>query len=413
VHRSDFEARLADSYLELALGPVDLQAGMVTTVWGANDLVNPNDLLAARDLRAGVLVEPEAARLPSLTFRGELHLDQVLRRVDQLALALVWQPVFVPHRVDLFGSDFALFGPGAPPQLRGLGGLLEGLVDDSIEGLVQPAVLQTRRPRPFAEGDLGLRLAASLGGWDLALQYAYLHQRLPVIQVRKDLAVAALLARDPTGGLSDAGRQLLGDTLLGETLPLQASYPRQHQLGLALTRALARVVLALDLAYLSPRSVPLGGEAPFVAQGDWLSTALDSAVLAYTVGARYSWGDDLLLGLQWWHELLLDLIETPLDQRENLGLGGARPWLLAGGPQLAGFAALLRFEIDAVDLTGQFLAHVDLISRSLVITPELSYRVSDRLRCAAGFNLFEGHRGSVGAFYDANDQLYLKVIGFL
>ena len=158
---------------------------------------------------------------------------------------------------------------------------------------------------------------------------------------------------------------------------------------------------------------PLGGEAPFVDEGAWLCTALQSPAIAYTVGARYSWGDDLLLSLQWWHELLLDLVQTPLEQREGLGLDGVRPWLLTGGPQLAGFAALARFEVDAVDLTGQFLAHVDLLSQSLVITPELLYRVSDRLRLAVGFNIFEGQRGSVGAFYDANDQLYLRVTGFL
>jgi len=164
--------------------------------------------------------------------------------------------------------------------------------------------------------------------------------------------------------------------------------------------------LNLDVAYRSRQAVPLGGAFPLESDPDddrWLSSAVDSQVVAYTVGLTYVRGEEILATLEWWHQVYLDLA---LDDTERE--------LLLGGTQLGGLAALARYRLQRpVDLTFQVLVHSDLLSRSVIVTPQVTWRPNDHLGVVAGGNIFEGSESSLGGRLDRNDQVYVGLEGLL
>jgi hypothetical protein len=288
--------------------------------------------------------------------------------------------------------------------MQRLGELAHQSVDDSVESSLQGALQQTRQPAAFKDSTLGLRVSRSLGGFDLALHYAWGFERQPVVRLRPDGAVLALLEREPRQ-LTDEELLGLGRWLLQDPSPLESSYRRLHHLGLSLSGTLGPLALNLDLAYQSRVSVLLGGATPLVPDGaDWYSASIDSRLGAYSIGLTYTRGESLVVMLEWWHRLLLDLLaRLPAD----------RPELLLGGPQAGGLALLARYRLSAIPLAFQLGVHSDLINPSVVVSPQVSYRFGDHVSLAAGAHIFEGTIQSLGGRLGQNDLVYLGLEGFL
>ena len=398
-HRHDFEAVLGDTYVEISKSWVDIRAGMLTPVWGMNDLVNPNDVLTAKDLRnGGAQLDPETARRAALALEARFY-------VGPLTLTTIWMPVFVPNRLDMFGSDFAMFGPGVSPQLSMLGIYMESFVDNSIEGAIQPSLLQTKSPRPVTGSTGAFRLGGSAGGWDFAMQYAYTHERVPVVKVHNLLGMALLPAAGSGAGLdAEEIGNILQNLFTSNIKALESSYQRFHQVGLSVSKGVSEVLLNLDVSYLNSASLPLTGSTPYTVEGEWLTTAAQSQILAYTLGARYTRGEEIQLQVEWWHRIHLD--HAFLDP-------SLRPQIVGGGPHLGGLAVLFRGEWSSVDLAFQLLVHADFFNLSLIVSPQLTYRINDHLKINAGVQIIEGNSGSVGALFDHNDQIYLGIQGYL
>ena len=400
-HRNDLGAELLDSYIALRHGWLDLQAGMITEVWGATTLTSPNDVLAAQDLLDGPALDPETSRLPAPLLKAEAFFGGV-------SLAAYWLPVFVPHRLDAFGSDYALFGPASPDALQAFGALAEGMVDDSVASEIQGLLQHSRLPRPFEDSALALRAAGSVGGWDLALMYGWLHERQPGVRIHKDLLLQLMpLFLGGASSLTEAQVQQLVAGLLKDPRPLESVHRRYHHLGASAAGALWKLTLNLDVAYSSRQSFTLGGPIPLGdAQGPWSPTFVDNGVLAYSAGATYTHGEDWLVTLEWWHKLLLDELASPDAERADL--------LLSQGPQLGGLALLVRYHLQSpVDLTFQLLVHSDLLNPSLILSPQLRYRPWDHLAVLAGATVFEGIDQSVAGRLDQNDQLFFGIEGIL
>lgn len=401
LHRNDLEADLLDSNLQLRVGSwLDVTAGSVTQVWGATDLVNPNDVLAPRDLRFGLYLDPETSRLPAPMVRAEVYLPR------GFGLAVYFLPLHVPDRVDLFGSDFALLGPAAPDSLRRLGQLADVMLDDSVEGVAQDGLLATRRPRPFSDPTLAARVGVSRGGWDLGLHYAWLFERQPQIRLDPGVVLTALPLFAGTADLTPEQRQQLGAALVADPAVLESTFRRQQHVGLGLSGGLWGLAVNMDIAYRSAVSVPLGGSFPLRRDpddDDWLTTVATSQSLAWTVGLTYTRGEELLLTLEGWQVLYIDLL-----------LDSDAPQLLLGRPQQGGLAFLGRYRLyRPVDLTFQLLVHTDLANRGIVITPQVSYHHGDHLGLVLGLNLFQGDDDSLAGRLDPNDQVFLGVEGYL
>ena len=391
IHRSDFAVVPADSYIGASLWWLDLRAGMITEVWGAANLVNPNDVLTARDLLDGPPVDPEVARSPRPMLVAQAF-------VLGFTASVAWLPVFLPDRMEAFGSDYSMLGPASLPQLRVLGEMADGLVDDSVKGVVQPALLQTHLPRPLRDSSLAFRLERSVAGWDLSLMYGYLFQRQPHIRLRTYLL--PMVSGGASATLDPALLGTLAGALLAQGMPLETKYRRYHHAGLSVTRTWWKLLLSLDVSYASARGAALA-EIPKSAPGDWFSPSLESQALSYTVGATWTHGEAWMVNLEWWHTALLDL------------LADHTPELLLGGPHQAGPALLVRYHNDTINLSVQVGAVTDLLNPSLLLTAQVSYRVWDHLGVFVGVNLFEGQERSAGGRFDVNDQVFVGVQGYL
>lgn len=401
LHRTDFEALPTDTFAELSTSWADFRLGMITSVWGANDLVNPNDMLTAKDLRYGVASEVESLKLPVFSVVADLF-------IKELNISVVWQPVFTSHRVDLFGSDYCVLGAGAPRLLQVVGELAERLADDTVEDKWQESMAQTSSPRPFEDSSVGVRLSGSVGGWDLAAQYFYGFERLPVVYLHKDFLARLLpylmqpLPSSPTD--IDILRSLASSAA---NAPLVESvYLRQHQVGLSVSKVLWRIVLNGDVSFISQQAEPLAagaGGLPLQQEGTRWSTSIDTPVLAYSIGGRYTHGEEVLIKLEWWHQLLID----PLNQS-----AGDQPDLLLGGPHRGGLAFLFKYDFTRVDISLQLLLHSELIHGSIILAPRIDYRIGEHLGIFAGGVFYAGNRGP-GALYDNNDQVHLGLRGIL
>jgi hypothetical protein len=396
LHRNELEADFTDLSVGLSSSWIDAHAGLFTVVWGATDLSNPNDVMSARDLRLGPLADLETARLPAFTvaLQGE---------VKAVTLAAYWQPLHVPHRVDLFGSDFALCGPAAPPSLQRLGEIVGQMVDNSVEGSLQRNLLQTSQPEPFLDPVIGARAATRLGDWDVALQYAWLFNRLPRFRAKPNLAVLPLLTGNP-GELTDAQLQQVAGWLMQQPSPVEGTYRRLHHAGISLSGALGPVAVNLDLAYQSLQSALLGGNKPLVSDGDdgWFTASVDSQSVAYTAGVTHVRGETFLLTVEWWHVMMIDLMGRYTG-----------PQLLFGRPQQGGLAALARYRLSSINLAFQLMVRSDLINPSVVICPQATYRYGDHLGVVAGANLFEGVYNSLAGKLSQNDQVFIGLEGYL
>ncbi|MEK6606266.1 MAG: hypothetical protein AABZ30_01265 [Myxococcota bacterium] len=369
--KAEHEATLGEAFVDADLARVALTAGHLIVVWGQNDLVNPNDVVNPRDRRHGVSLEPETARLPVVALRARAP-------VGPLSAEALWVPFFRADRVDLFGGDWALFGPGAPAALRGFADALDDSIDDSIEDKAQPVLLQTEMPdETAANGSVGARLSSSAGGYDVAAQVFYGWARLPTIEIDAD-AFAALAAGD-----FDAARA-----------GYRAYYRRSLSAGASFGTNLGDFGVRADGAFTPRREYPLGGAFPLRSIDDeHFRPSIDSGAVDTTLGVEYAGVEDVVLHAEAFHQRML---KDPEGQE-----------LLFGGPSLYGAALLLRWALMDGDLELRALAVLEATRRSLVASPQVVYRVSDTWSLRAGAHVFEGREGSLGAFYDRNDEIYL------
>ena len=398
-NRNELEPRMQDSFIELSAPWLDVTAGMVTTVWGANTLVNPNDVLSARDLRHGPLVNPEAMRIPSPAVRAEAF-------VKDWTFSLVWMPGFTADQLDVFGSDYAFFGPGAPGKFAVLGDILGSMINDSLEGKIQDELIQTELPRPFEGSVAAAKIALSAGGWDVALQYAFNLTRTPVYRIQQTFYTA--IAPFLTSGrqLTEQESKLLGQMLMMmDQSPINATYRRYHQVGLSLSRAIWKLVLSVDLSYRHKVPVVLGGDKPFITDGtDWYTTAMNTRVFSSTVGLRYSHGETVQITLEGWYEVLIDLARLEAH---------TRPELLLGGPHRAGVALLATYKLTRFNLHFELGALTELANPGFILAPRITYRVGDHLKVFVGAGIFGGSKGSTGGVLDMNDQVTVGLRGYL
>jgi len=416
ISRNNLEPRIQDTFVELSTSWLDATVGFVTTVWGANTLINPNDQLSVRDLRDGPTLDPDDLRIPSPTLKLEAY------RGDFRA-SLVWLPGFKPNQVDMFGSDYAFFGPGAGHVK--LGTILEALVDNSIEGQIQDSLLHSQMPRMFNGSIIGTRVSYSTHGWDLAAQFCYAMTRTPLYRLRQDFVASALpLLQKPFGALTGQDLRAFEQALLLSDpcpvpeqcgRPIESSFRRYHQVGLSVTKPIWKLVASLDISYSDPQPYVLGGPTPFLNdEPGWFTTSYLTRVLFSNLGLQYTYGESLQLTLEGWHELQIDYLE--LD-------AATRPPLLLGGPNRAGAALLARYSWARANLVFELAAYAEILYPGVTLIPQVTYRIGDHLRIFAGATVFDGRSGSLtdsadpgsstGALLDPNDQVYVGITGFL
>jgi hypothetical protein len=396
--RWELEPTLGETYVEASLRRVDLRAGLQVVPWGANELLGPADVINPRDLRRGMFVDPETARLPVPAVRLTVY------PATSLALEALWVPFFVPHRLDLFGSDYAVLGPAAPYRCgtglcpldpRAVERALADAVDPSLRSRLQPLLLQTRFPAAsLRNGAAGARVVWRPAGFDLSLAYYYGLEQYPTARLDPDAAtlLTRLVLGPGTGDGQAAARELVDRVLAGQPV-YESTYRRFHLAAASAMRAVGPVVLKLDAAW-SPRRT--------LYQRDEVTGALgsvDGGVFSFAAGADYTRGDTLLVSLEVYG--LRPLVD---DERR-------RSLLYTAGAGLYGLIGLAEWRLLRGDLGFRLYGFCDLGHPGYILGPEASYRVREWLTLRLGGSFLGGEDLSLPGSLRFNDQVYVGVKG--
>jgi hypothetical protein len=371
--RTAYEATVRELYVGVASETAGIRIGNQRIAWGKGDAISPNDVLNPADLRDPLLTDPELRRIPSFAARGDVE-------SGSHALQLVLQPIFVPDRVEVFGSNWALIQPSSPEPYRGLFRVIAQLFDDSSYDQAQQLFARTELPtRPSAGG----RYTFTGRNFDASLYYHFGYHRTPEVTLDPMFAGAIMSIDWRTATPSMLAPVL--DLLDAGIAPFAATFRRRHHVGVDAVTTVGSIAFKLDAAFDTRR---------VFYQPDLLSFTAPAAQAVVSV--EYQSGE---LGKLVLVEGIYNRIIDPLPaigligyQRDTLGAAGVVRWTF--------------FDRIEADVRAVFLVS----PRTTIVQPQLAYRArSGAITVAVGASLIEGEAPSLGDYFDRNDRLYALV----
>jgi len=319
------------------------------------------------------------------------HLDYY---IGDFTVEVVYIPFFEPSPFHLYGHDYAALKQIEliPPPA----GLLTALVDHDILpdiwslfnlspelwSRLEPALLATEWPRDnFAEGsEAGIRLAWSGQGFDLAASYLFTRYDLPTISINPRIIE---LFSDGTITLPEY-LEIIG-LIDREDSFYRSHYERLHIIGADLAASIGQVTLNAEAACYLKRTYYHS-----------TSEKVRSPTLFYTLSLDYLWQSRYFFVGQFFHILVLD--------------GGDRP-LLFYDRHTTGLAGAFRASFLDDTLCPEMVAICLLNKGDLILSPRVSYKVTNHLSISAGLNWFEGK--GLGGSLNLTDIEHYTLIGHL
>lgn len=380
---------LRDFYVAGRRGGWSWRLGQLVVAWGSSDIVNPANVVNPRDLRFGLLASPDDATVPVPAADMSIALPSLLGQ-------FVVVPFFVPDRLPIYGSDTALLRPASPLvgslPLDRIGGIL----DPSIEDVVQPAVQQTHLPEEHpANASVGTRWTWTWRGLDLSGGAFYGFDRQPSVEVADPLAawIATSDARDDLFTLDAETLDLVAAVQDGETL-VDARYARRLDLVADGVRYFGPIGVRFDAVYTPQRTINVDG-----------LTSVRRPRFAGTLGLGYeSPTGDVVIST----EAFID----------RTWLRGSDPDAVLGLDDLVG--AAFGMAVDAEAFTGSDAAlaplEVQLAALTLpregdvVLTSAVGWAFTEASTLSVGATIVHttSSRVTPGDLYDTNDAVFVR-----
>jgi hypothetical protein len=344
--RYGWETELRELVVSVKHEALTLRLGQQTLRWGSADLYSPNDVINPVDYRDGFTPEVEVPLVP-------VPAVQLKAAWASFALEGVLVPVFVPHRQDVFGSDWSLLDPH--PVFFVIAQQLATDFPQSSWEDVQALLAGEHAPEEAPQNaSLGGRITFHGPQLDLHANVFYGWDRNP------DVALGAGVGLDR----------------------LVSSYRRRLFTGLDGAVVLGPVVLKLDAAF-SP-------EATFYTEQ---GQSVHPAVVSYVAGLEHQLDTH-------WHAIVEFIGVSALDPPPA---GDA--YLYADQTTLQ-LGAHLRRTFLADDLALEATGRFGLTRRDWFVAPRASYRVRPGHEVAVGAMLVGGAADSLGGLYGTNDLLF-------
>jgi hypothetical protein len=370
-----FEPMLGDAFVDVYTSKVDLRLGNQRIPLGANPALAPGDALNPRDLRESLISgELEDTLLPVFALRAQGD-------VGTVSWLAAYAPFFTPHRYFVFGQDEALLQPGLGPVFDNT------RIDPSIEDYVQPRLLETQRPPPFA-GDLALR-AVRNGRVKVGASWVWMNEKLP--RVVMDQELGALLASqgrgapvDPALAASVANRFQAGETLYSGT------YKRTHLFSLEASALLGPGQLDVDATF-TPRQTYF----------DVDFTPLDKSALSWVVGYSQASDSPLLYTVAYFGTAVFDV-----GAKEQLFL--MEPATAVGAARTAFFhlfLATVGYGFFDKKLDVSVRAGFEPVQLSFSVGPKVSWEVVPGLELYAAAEFYVGKSWTPFGYLGRNDKV--------
>lgn len=373
--RTAFEASLREAYVGVFAPKLDFRLGQQRIAWGKGDAFAPNDVINPRDLRDPMLAETEILRIPTMAVRVDVDLDFA-------GLQFVWTPFFVPHRYDVYGSNWGLLQDDAPAQYKGLLNLTRSLNDGTLYEALAPLLAETQRPPDdLTNGSGGLRVTWTAGGVDVSHYVHYGSDGLPETRLAPEFQME--LARANFAMPTETTLVPFLEQLQKGIRPVLSSYPRRYHVGSDLETAIDRFVLRIDAAYDS--------QMVFTRLDDF--TSIRRPAVQAVAAVEYQPGElDRVVLVEGWAMRLLSPADVPI-------LGFAPD----GSAALAG---LFRWTFLRERLEVEARAVLGLRPRSYALRPQLAWK-KGAFQLRIGALLLGGDEGSTPDYYARNTGAYM------
>lgn len=327
---------LRELYLTMPFSTHYLSVGKQQIVWGKADGVKILDIVNPQDFNEFILDEVEKSRIPLWLLNLELSLaDDILQ--------ILWIPDTSTHQLPTRESSFAITSPRL--SLR---------IPENTEVTIQP----NNAPKAsLNNGDIGVRWSIFRSGWDIALNYLFHHEDLPVFDVKSGQA---------------------GDRYV-EVSP---RYFRSQLYGGSVSKPFGNATIRSELAYETNQR-----------HYTQSNTTVTSDELNYVIGLDYFGFRDTLVSGQFIQSVLVDVA----------GSGLFRPKFDTG------LSVLLRkyFRQETLSTEIQWLQNMH--ENDGLIRPRVHYIYSDNLNLSLGADIFYGESAGLYGQFDEQDRLTINM----
>jgi hypothetical protein len=343
----DYGIRPYNTYINWAGSESNVKAGYQIVRWGKSDGFSPLDNINPEDFRDGFAGRREDRKFAIPMLNLELYRDIY-------TLQGIFIPFFYESKLDLFGTDWALF-------------------DHADQVLGPIAIVEEDPSNTLSNSEVGIRFSGILRNFDYAFSYFYTRQDTPSIGSLEP--VPGFPVPSTSSGLGD----LLGYAqATGQTIRL--IYDRHHIWGFEFETTLGEFGLRGDLAYEY--------------QTSFLNTDLrriKKPTLEYMVGADYNGPGAFYVNLQFSQNFILDYEDNILFDSKitNSVNGSISKEFFAGKTELA-----FRFFYNITD-------------ESYLLDPRFLIKYWDNFRLTFGAEFFGGPEYTILGMLKDNDQVYL------
>lgn len=322
------ELELREFYIEAYPGNTYLKIGKQQIVWGKADGLKVLDVVNPQDFREFVLDDFDDSRIPLWSVNWEVP-------IKDATLQLVWIPDTTAHLVPSEGATYRFISnlPQPPP------GILS--VQRDIE----------RPDNPVSDSDIGARLSAFIGGWDLTLNYLYHFDDVPALY------------------------RSIKPYPLGAYIEVEPQYERTHLLGTTFSNAFGDFTFRGEVGYSFAKYYPT--ESIFDRDG-----VHKSDELGFVLGLDYFGISETLLSVQLFQNYLMDNAPGLLRDQVETNVS---------------FRAQRDFMNDSLKFSTIWVHSVN--HGDGFVRPKIEYQLEDNLEVWAGVDIFYGtERGLYGQF---------------
>ena len=328
----DYDLELFEGYVHHATSDWELRLGRQLVRWGKTDQISPVDNLNPQDLREFFIPDLEDRKIPNWMARARVFPGNA-GPLSAIALEAVFIPFFEENTFDWTGNTWALLG-----------------VEDT--GLR----IEEEDPKGLDNSDYGLRAAATVAGWDLAISWLQATEKSPA------LTLNPFHPKGPT---------------------LEAEYGRQNIYGFEFETTLDKFGFRGEAAYYDRQNFNTEDFDPAT-----------SPMSHWIVGLDYIGEADWYVNVQFSHQHLFEYDKDILFlERDNFHLTGEiNKEFWRGNTMLK-----LRYAANLQD-------------GGSLLTPETILTYFENLELSLGANLFFGPQDSFFGRYRDNDQAFFKAV---
>ncbi len=336
----DSEIRLFDAYINHNSDWYNIRLGNQIVSWGKSDEVSPLDIVNPEDLRDGFVRNRSERKIPIPMANVEL-MDESQR------LQLLYMPVFRNSRLDLSGSEWALFGSNDYQD--------SFLVDDP-------------------DGDeFGARYLLTFDTFDIGFSYLSTYNDLPAFAGNPLPTEAPRIPKNLDRGSLIALAHQQGQTL-------EMVHPRQEVFGFEYETVYESIGIRGDVAYKKNENFVTNGLERY-----------DSDTFQWTTGFDWLSSNDLYLNIQYSQTYVRDYNDSLLYTEElQHGIYSDIYKELWYNKLRLGIKMLYGFPLE-----------------QQYYNPYFGINYWDNLTFELGGDFVSGESISPLGFYNTNDQIYL------